>query len=206
MILMTREQWNSRLSGGNYDQAWSMVHFLVHADDGKYQKGFARFINDVAAGRPWRLAFIRRFGKDVDAFQLRYGEWWTSLPDNPTEEKYILSTVQTLTSFLGRSFAKGQKFDSAEAFFDSAREGKLKMNPEQWLPPELLKEALSRSAAPVRWSLNTERSRPRLLGTLSDGTVFTGTFVLRGTSVEKVEVSITSPPAGEAPSAKAPGR
>jgi len=206
MITMTQAEWNARLEPRNYDQAWSMVHFLVHGDGGKYQKSFAQFINDVARGRPWRLAFIRRFGREVDDFQQRYGRWWTSLGENPTVERYTLATVQTLTSYLARAFAQRQRFDDAGAFFEAARAGELKVSAGRWLPPRLLDEALKQAQGLGRWSLDTARSRPGLVLVGQDGVIFTGRFVLRGAEAAAVSVTVLAPagassrPSGSRPS------
>jgi len=194
IITMTQTEWNARLERRNYDQAWSMVHFLVHGDGGKHQKSFARFINDVARGRPWRLVFIRRFGRDVDAFQQRYVRWWTSLGENPTAGKYTLAIVQTLTSYLARASARRQRLDDAEDFFRIARAGELKAPPEQWLPPRLLDETLKQAQELGTWSLDTGRSPPGLVLVRPDGVAFTGRFVLRGEGVEAVSVTVCPQP------------
>ena len=198
MIMMDREEWNRDIQSANYDQAWSMVHFLVHADGEKYQNAFAQFLNDVAGRRPWKLAFERRFGRDVGAFQQRYGQWWSSQDEDPTRDKRISAVVQTLTSFLARAFAQRQKFDDTESFFQAGRCGRLQMAPKQWLPPQLLEGALSDAAGLGAWSLNTERSRPRLSLARPDGTTFVGTFALQAAQVSEVGVDIASPPAGPA--------
>ncbi len=191
LITMTHTQWNAALRKDNYDQAWSMVHFLVHGDGGKYQKAFASFVNDIAAHRPWKLAFTRRFGRDLDAFQRRYSEWWTSLNEDPTAEKYVLATVQTLTSYLARSWGQGQRFNDAEAFFRTARAGELKMDPERWLPPKLLRKAMEEAGQLKTWSLETGSPRPTLVLSTPKGTRFTGTFTLHRGRSEKVEVAIS---------------
>ncbi len=202
MITMTRHEWNADVQWRNYCQAWSMVHFLVHADGGKYQSAFADFINDIADGRPWRFAFAQRFGRDVKAFQKRYEQWWSSLDDNPTAEKYVLAVVQTLTSYLARALSQRQRFRDAEAFFQAARDGRLKFHPQQWLPPRLLSSALKRAKTLGQWSLIKGRLGLAIVLTRPDGTTFTGTFTLRAKRVEEVEVRISRPGPGSQPALK----
>jgi len=192
MLMMNRKTWNSHLAMRNYDQAWSMVQFLVHAEGGKYRKAFGAFISDIAARRPWKQAFVNRFGRDVKGFQQRYGEWWLSLPKAPTAELYDKAVVQTLTSFLARAFARGQKFATAEEFFRLAGEEKLKADSKQWLPPGLLAKALAQASKLKEWSLVSGKA-PALILTQADGVKFTGTFSLDSARVGQVKVTIRRP-------------
>lgn len=75
LLDMTDTQWidavgqGHRAGGGSgagmlYDQAWSMVHFLIHADEGKYADAFGEFLRAVTQGRPGRDAFAHAFGSD----------------------------------------------------------------------------------------------------------------------------------------------
>ena len=195
MLMMDRLTWNTEMQNRNYDQAWSMVHFLVNGQSGQYQKAFSDFINDISASRPWKVAFIRRFGSDVKVFENLYRRWWTSLEENPTGEKYVLAIVQTLTGYLGRAHSQRQRFPDVEAFFRSAREGRLGADRRDWLPPSLLTEAIKQAKKSGKWSILMERTSPRLVLTRPDGVTFTGTFTLQNSQVRKVEVTITPPQA-----------
>ena len=199
MMLMSHADWNAALAKRNYDQAWSMVHFLAHADNGKYQKPFSAFIRDISAGRKWTESFVARFGGGVSGFERRYAQWWLALPDDPTRDRYVTATVQTLTSYLARAHNMKQKFADVKAFFEIAGTGKLKcQHPQQWLPPELLKKALAdaNKIKPSEWSLVAGRGRnsgPRLVLKTPDGTVYTGLFVLRAKDTPKVTVNVKHP-------------
>ncbi|MCK4602638.1 MAG: DUF1570 domain-containing protein, partial [Phycisphaerae bacterium] len=192
MITMDLRQWNRQMSHRNYDQAWSMVHFLIHADDGKYEKAFAAFIKDIVRGRRWRQAFQARLGRDLEGFQKQYMQWWTSLPENPTAQRYTRAVVETLTSFLARASRQKMKFESVEEFFEAAGDGKIKVDirkaPRLWLPPKLLKDALKEAQNLEEWSLDVSRKRPGLILTQPDGTTFTGTFTLR---LNRISVKVT---------------
>ena len=177
----------------NYDQAWSMVHFLVHADEGKYRQAFSAMIRDVSRGRNWIAAFQVRFGRSVKAFEKRYRDWWLAQPENPTAELYIKAVVQTLTSFLARAVSQGQKFQTAEEFFREARSGNLKSHKTQWLPPSLLNRVLLYARNWKRgWSLETPpRACPKLVLTWPDGKTFTGAFTHSRGRAYGVKVTIT---------------
>lgn len=66
MITMTPAAWNARVQSGSaglqYAQAWSMVHFLVLGDGGKYQAAFERYLKMINAGTPSERAFMDAFG------------------------------------------------------------------------------------------------------------------------------------------------
>ncbi len=76
MLTMTHEQWKlavrERTASFQYDQAWSMVHFLVYGDDGKYVSAFERYLRLLNTGMPPDAAFTRVFGDDIDAFEERW--------------------------------------------------------------------------------------------------------------------------------------
>jgi hypothetical protein len=65
MMLLSHERWNKEMSQENYDQAWSMVQFLAHAENGKYQGAFVKFMRAIATGQKWDAAWLK---------QLRLGE------------------------------------------------------------------------------------------------------------------------------------
>jgi hypothetical protein len=77
MITMTPEQWNARVRGGDaalqYMQAWSMVHFLVYGDGGRYQGAFERYLHLLNRGANGYDAFTQAFGTDdLESFEQRW--------------------------------------------------------------------------------------------------------------------------------------
>ena len=97
----------------NYTQAWSMVHFLVHAEDGRYRQAFSEMIRDISRGRNPQDAFRARLGRNVEAFEKRYRQWWMQRKEDDSAGLYIKAVVQTLTSFLARAVSQGQRFGDA---------------------------------------------------------------------------------------------
>ena len=192
MAELTIQQWNTRLQKRDYDQAWSMVHYLVHAENGKYQKDFAKFVNDIVVGRPWSFAFINRFG-EFGNFKRKYTEWWLALGDNPTAEKYDLATMQTLMSFLARTTAEGQSFKNFNAFTTAARDGALRYPKNQWLPQSLLIDVLQRSDGAGKWTLRETKTITALFLRKPDGTLIKGTLARAEGRVGKVSVSVIRP-------------
>ena len=174
----------------NYDQAWSMVHFLVHAEDGRYRKAFSAFINDVSRGSDWKGAFDRRFGANLEAFEKRYRQWWLAQDQHPTWPLYTKAVVATMTSFLARAASQGQTFRTVEEFFDAAEAGRLECNAAQWLPPTLLRLMLMRARSYRGWSLETTGRWPKLVKR-SVARTFTGTFTCTRGRASNVQVTIT---------------
>lgn len=76
MLTMSGQQWGGNVRGGDaalqYRQAWSMVHFLVYGDGGKYQLPFERYLRLLNNGVKSEEAFIQVFGADLDAFDARW--------------------------------------------------------------------------------------------------------------------------------------
>ena len=197
MLDMTRKEWGDDLDVRNYDQAWSMVQFLVAADGGKYCQAFVDYINDVARGGSVRTAFQARFGRDSKAFQSRYEQWWAALGEDATSDRYDEAATATLTSFLARAEYLKKKFDSAEEFLAAVKEGALQVDaekhPQLWLPVSLGQEAMRRAATAGEWSLDSSKTPPRLVLKATGGTVFTGSFTLSGDQRPKVRVTAEKP-------------
>jgi hypothetical protein len=68
MLTMDGQTWNAAVSGGSammqYNQAWSMIHFLVYGDDGRYVAAFEGYLRLLNQGVPSEDAFVRAFGSE----------------------------------------------------------------------------------------------------------------------------------------------
>jgi len=141
MMQLSLDEWNAQLDPVNYDQAWSMVHFLAHGDGGKYQPAFINFMNAIGKGKSsteaWRIAF-----GDSRGFEQRWKEWWLNLPENPTDDVYRRATLATLTSFLARAVAQKQDFQSMPDFTRASSENMLKSSRDEALPRSILASAM----------------------------------------------------------------
>jgi hypothetical protein len=190
MMTMSLATWNSGLSINNYDQAWSMTHFLAHAENGRYRKAFARYMNLLSQGAKPERAWLDTFG-DATGFQERWEKWTVEQPVDASADLYAEAKLATLTSFLARATAQKQGFDTAEEFFTHAEAGDLKASKEDWLPPSLLKRALGmrlQNVKAVELDNKTAPRMPRLVFTLADGTKRIGNFKLAGQRVSSVWV------------------
>ena len=77
MVTMTPEGWNGRVQSGSaalqYQQAWSMVHFLVYGEGGRYRGAFEQYLRHLNNGSTSVDAFMRAFGTtDLTSFEQRW--------------------------------------------------------------------------------------------------------------------------------------
>jgi hypothetical protein len=196
MMQLSLQQWNAELNLANYDQAWSMVHFLAHGENGRYQRAFASFIQQIGRGKSWQEAWQQTFG-DAAGFEQRWRTFWTELPENPTADLYVKVNVATWTSYLARAFSQKQTFATFDALIDAANKKQLKSHEEDWLPPSLLAEAIATSDRYMkeghRFELVTSERLTQLRCTMPDGRRVTGKFSIRNERVGTVNVQIEKP-------------
>ncbi|MEM1423171.1 MAG: DUF1570 domain-containing protein [Planctomycetota bacterium] len=114
--------WNERLRGGDvrtgmmYTQSWSVVHFLLHGDDGKYASAFELFIRETARGMSVDNALRNAFRtSDYAAFEDAW-KWWTL-----ELEPDALSTARERLSFLARGIEWLDERDVAVSTIDELR-------------------------------------------------------------------------------------
>lgn len=199
IMLVDRLEWNREMSTDDYDLAWSMVQFLAHGENGKYERVFNAFLRDVGRTGAYERAWTRNFGPGIDAFQQAWRNYWLNLPDDPTAKQYAEATVKLLTSSLARATSQGQTFESAEAFFEQAKAGKLLSHSSDRLPPSLLVSTLDRTGEASTWSLDIAESagkrspkrkeaNGKLTYVMEDGTTLVGHFTLAGGRVRSVTV------------------
>jgi hypothetical protein len=187
MFLLSQKDWNDKMAMTNYDQAWAMVHFLAHAEDGKYQKPFVRFMNLLGNGKPYLEAWFEVFGRDVDAFQKRFEKWWTDLPENPTQVLYQRAALLQLTAILARAHAQGQDFETLKDFLTAIEDGTIKITKDDYLPPALITAAGKQAKYLEELALTSEKGQlPHLSCLAADGAQLITTFTLANGRVHSV--------------------
>jgi len=195
MMQMSLETWNAHIglahekAGHNYDQAWAMVQFLAHGDEGKYQQAFANFLAAVSRKQNGERAWVANFGDDLQAFQKHFDAYWLGLSEEPTARLETEALVSMVTSFYARAFSQRQYFDTFEQFLTAAASEQLKADEDDWLPPEMLVRALPRIITAGEWSLRRS-GRQAVLCTAKDATVFEGRFKVESGRVKSVEVLV----------------
>lgn len=102
---MSDQEWVAYIRSGharlNYLQAWSLVHFLLYAQDGRYEQGFMRFLVQLNRDVGWQQAFVAAFG--MPDFRAMEQEWLAYIKEEiPTDYR---ETVRRL-DFLAAGTAK----------------------------------------------------------------------------------------------------
>jgi hypothetical protein len=144
MMLLAHADWNEELSLVNYDQAWSMVQFLAHGDNGRYAGAFVTFMRAIGSGQQWEQAWLNSFGSAA-GFEQKWQKYWLELPDEPTLDLYAKAVTQTITSALARATAQKQRFASFDDMAGVAKAGQLKIDEADWIPLALVQTAFSTS-------------------------------------------------------------
>jgi hypothetical protein len=182
MMHMSHGAWNGNLAIENYDQAWSMVHFLVHGDDGKYQQAMVRFIVLLGNGQKWQSAWQQTFG-DSSGFEKRWRDWWMNQPPDPTLDLYTQAQAETFASYLARAAMQKQRFDDLDTFLSAAADDSVRTGQtiDDWLPPRLLRQTAEQARrAPVKWSLKRLGSdRSRITADCADGVQIVTIYALQ---------------------------
>ncbi|MGP1347294.1 MAG: DUF1570 domain-containing protein [Phycisphaerales bacterium] len=93
LMAITSQQWWQVMQQRDgraaimYTQAWSLVHFLIHADNGRYKRAFEQYLRAIADGLDHARAFEAAFKtSDTDAFERRWREYVDALEPDPIAE------------------------------------------------------------------------------------------------------------------------
>jgi len=193
MTSMSHEVWNNQMGASNYDQAWAMVHFLIHGEDGKYGPALAKYMMAMHKGASPENAWSSVFGnpKDIALFQEKCQKWWADLPENPTRETYFKALVATMTSMLARHELQRRKIENIDELLAAPTLTDVKLSRDLWLPMKLV-EGIERPAKRLEWKLERPRGKnPQLTCVVPQIGTLTGTFMLAGNRVGSVSVTVT---------------
>ncbi len=194
MMQVTPRRWAMEMDIKNYDQAWSMVHFLVHGDDAKYQDAFGRCIAEISTGKPFARAWQDTLGPP-DEFQARWKSWWLSQPKSPTRILYARAAVATMTSYVARAWTQKQTFSSFDEFKSAVDAGTLKISDNDWLPPALIQNTVRLYGSLPGWEISPGvNKQPTVSLTLPDVSGVIGSFTLRGQMIDQVNVTVDDLP------------
>jgi hypothetical protein len=187
-LAMTQEEWNEKVTAdealkAHYDQAWSVVQYLLHADNGKHRGVLVGFITSIGTGKSAGDAW-REQVHDIAELEAAWWRYWIDMPDDATADLYATAAVQTLTGLRARAAAAGQSFKSFDEFLDAARKGRVKFPKDQWLPPSLVAAALEWTPKDARWGLTDNRVELEMAGTRR----FVGRYDIESGRVMRVHV------------------
>jgi len=178
LTAMGRDQWNRKLVAENYDQAWSIVHYLVHGEDNKYQKAFSDYIDALGKGQPSAKAWQQARLPDLKVLEPQWHKWLSSLPPDPTANQYTEAYAQTYATYLARAVVQRQRFKSFELFAKAARAGTIRTagarsggEGDSWLPPRVLSDYIDAGmTSGVKWSIVDTSWGYNVIADCPDGT------------------------------------
>ncbi len=106
LVGFTADDWAGTLHGDPdraalmYAQSWSIVFFLIHGDDDRYQTSFARYLQKVSAGRDHQTAFREVFGEDsLRPLAKRWADFANKQNPDP------INTAASRMEFLGEALS-----------------------------------------------------------------------------------------------------
>jgi hypothetical protein len=102
LTTMSHERWNAQLRQENYDMAWSLVQFLAHGDNGKYQAAMIRYVQEARSERMAARAFDEIFG-DPEKVQERWHAFWLEYPVEQSKLSFAVAAVQAVCSYVTRA-------------------------------------------------------------------------------------------------------
>ena len=117
------EQWNNNMADrykgeAEYNQAWSMTHFLIFARDEsnnpKFRSRLIDMLRTIHKGGDGMAAFTGAFGTNFTGFQQRYVEYIERL--EPTPEATYVDRMDVLADMLVDLRGKGKDFAAVESF------------------------------------------------------------------------------------------
>jgi len=101
VIKISHDQWNEHVDQGNYDIAWSLVHFLAHAEGGAHQGALVEFIKKSSRGGNALAMFEKTVGP-VAQVERQWRSYWLEYSDAQIRRIHGEAAVQTLGSFPAR--------------------------------------------------------------------------------------------------------
>lgn len=125
MLSMDPQSWSMAIHRGEarlqYHQAWSMVHFLIHAEGGRYVGAFERYLRLLNNAVPSEDAFRRAFETDnIDAFEARWKAY--ALEAKPSAFVTALERAEFLAAGALELAQRGRTVTNLDELRDALRE------------------------------------------------------------------------------------
>ncbi len=160
LLTMSHREWNERVrsggAGGQYDQAWSVVHFLAYSEGGRYAGMLDQLLGLFWQGYDPPRAVRAVFGSDLAPMEAKWKAYIESLePDELYAARDMLDAwglvlaaldqagvrPKTLEEFDAALIVHGATLDLPKAMTTTAGEMELSLVPDAWwrTPPNSAK-------------------------------------------------------------------
>jgi len=125
LVAMSKREWSQNLARApelgaiEYQEAWSVVHFLVYAKEGKYRRALILYLKQMNAGKDSSAAFRAAFGSNINAFEKRWLEYVDSL--EPTYKYQCRLNLEVLGMLLPYAAGDEEALKNSSAFCQFVR-------------------------------------------------------------------------------------
>lgn len=134
LLLMDSARWNGNVQGQSatariqYPQSWSMVHFLVYADDGRYEPMFSDMLRRLNNGVKPLDALKQSYSLDSDAEVAEFESRWRKYAVALQPGAYVSARgrLEFLAEGLREVWGKGSRPGTLEELKAAMREAKFR--------------------------------------------------------------------------------
>jgi hypothetical protein len=119
LFALSGDQWkqgaqaDSRRAGLQYCEAWSVVHFLAHADGGRHADALNGLLKQISTGRNQAEASKAAFGADLATFEKAWAQYVMSLSPSP---KFVCrDNMEALLLLAKMIYQDPRRFTSVDA-------------------------------------------------------------------------------------------
>jgi Protein of unknown function (DUF1570) len=114
LFSMKHEEWQDNVFDGKtkkvtvqYLQAWSVVHFLVHANQSRYAKHLEGVLIAIHKGKPGTKAFLDVFGKNLPKFESEWKRYVLAMTPTPKyDARDRMGAILWLAPFVYKDFGR----------------------------------------------------------------------------------------------------
>lgn len=134
LLAMPTSIWGSRVVRGDpksqhmYAQAWSLVHFLIHAEDGRYRPMLDEYLTLISRGRTARRAYAEAFGtRDITSLEEPWKAYVRSL--EPDDLSKAAQQLQLIAHALVQDYARGVSITTLDQLEQAMRHRRIQAMP-----------------------------------------------------------------------------
>ena len=130
LLQMDDQRWNGNVRNGSaglqYMQSWSMVHFLVYGEDGKYGNSFTAMLKLLNEGTKPFDAMRKAFALAAEADVLRFESKWKEYAKVAKPGAYVAARgrLEFLAEGLREVWSKGARPKTVEELKTAMRDAK----------------------------------------------------------------------------------
>lgn len=132
LFSLTNKQWLENMRSRQkytlqYNQSWSIVHFLFNTKDTKYRGRMVKYLRLFNKKTDFGTAFKKVFGRDIKAFDKA---WRKYVIDDlrPSNRAIDISQMRPVSQLLGALAKKGKNVKTIERLYNAIRRGEVSLS------------------------------------------------------------------------------